>query len=133
MKVIPNNENTANLLFDLREKIQGRPFDSYTIERTGSKITIELKENINVGDWVRIDIYENHNGKRVKISEYGRVKIVGKIYVELEFRIVGERRYFNELCYFWHRNDIQKLNSIGVQRMENLCKKHRWCERWSIT
>ena len=65
-------------------------------------------------------------GKRVKISEYGRVKFVGKIYVELEFRIVGERRYFNELCYFWHRNDIQKLNSIGVQRMENLCKKHRW-------
>ena len=126
MIVIPNNENTANLLFDLCEKMQGIPFDSYTIERTGRKITIELKEHIKVGDWVRIDIYENHNGKRIKISEYGRVKFVGKIYVELEFRIVGERRYFNELCYFWHTNDIRKLNSIGVKRMENLCKKHRW-------
>jgi len=114
MRVIPNNENTANLLFDLCEKMQGIQFDSYTIELTGRKITIEFKEHIKVGDWVKI-------GK-----EYGRVKFVGKIYVELDFRIVGERRYFNELCYFWHRNDIRKLNSIGVQRMENLCKKHRW-------
>ena len=113
MRVIPNNENTANLLFDLCEKMQGIPFDSYTIERTGRKITIELKEHIKVGDWVRIDIYENHNGKRVKISEYGRVKFAGKIYVELEFRIVGERRYFNECMYVWHKNDIRKLNSIS--------------------
>ena len=126
MKIIPNNENTANLLFDLCEKMQGIPFNHYKITGKGRKITIELKEHIKVGDWVRIDIYENHNGKRIKISEYGRVKFVGKIYVEVEFRIVGERRYFNELCYVWHKNDIRKLNSIGVKRMENLCKKHRW-------
>ena len=114
MKVIPNNENTANLLFDLCEKMQGIPFNDYKITRKGRTITIELKETINVGDWVKI-------GK-----EYGRVKFVGKIYVELEFRIVGERRYFNECVYFWHKNDIRKLNSIGAKRMENLCKKHRW-------
>lgn len=114
MIVIPNNENTANLLFDLCEKMQGIPFNEYKITGKGRKITIELIEHINVGDWVKI-------GK-----EYGRVKFVGKIYVELEFRIVGERRYFNELCYFWHKNDIRKLNNIGVKRLENLCKKHRW-------
>lgn len=127
MKVIPNNENTANLLYDLCEKMQGIPFNHYKITGKGRTITIELIEpNIKVGDWVRIDIYENHNGKRVKISEYGRVKFVGKIYVELEFRIVGERRYFNECVYVWHKNDIRKLNSIGIKRMENLCKKHKW-------
>jgi len=115
MRVIPNNENTANLLYDLCEKMQGIPFNHYKITGKGRTITIELIEpNINVGDWVKIG------------NEYGRVKFVGKIYVEVEFRIVGERRYFNELCYFWRTNDIQKLNSIGVKRMENLCKKHRW-------
>ena len=114
MKVIPNNENTANLLFDLCEKMQGIPFNDYKITGKGRTITIELKETINVGDWVKI-------GK-----EYGRVKFVGKIYVELEFRIVGERRYFNECVYFCLKYDIRKLNSIGAKRMENLCKKHRW-------